>query len=576
VLKVKPRALAGLAAVLAVVLAYSNHFDNAFQFDDSHMVERNLYLRDLRNLPRFFTDARTVSALHGNQAYRPVLVATLALDYAIGGLDPRPYHVTSFLLFLAVAGLTFVLARRVLERCGEGAAAGWTALFAAAWFGLHTAHAETVNYVSARSDILSTLGVVAALLLYGSPRARRLQLHLPVAILAVLAKEQAAMLAPLLFLYEALVERQLTLAQTLRPAQAGSILWRTLPIFVACFGALAPRIMTPGWALDGTTRLAYLQTQPFVIVHYLLSFVLPVGLSADSDWGLIANPLDGRVLVGVAVLVGMVVLAFRISRAPAGRPAAFGLLWFLLALLPTSSVVPLDEVLNDHRPFFADVGLVLAASQALSLAVRLRLGASPRRLAVGASLGALLLLGAHAWGVRQRNQVWRTGESLWLDVTLKSPQNGRGWMNYGVARMGNGATQESKGLFERAVSLSPRYGYAYANLAVAEAALGNRAEAEGHFAKSMALQPDVPLLQVTYARWLGQWGRHAEAISWLRRAVALSPAEVEARRLLLSELAEVGDWAGLLDAAREVLAIQPGEPAALRAAAQAEETLRSD
>ena len=43
-------------------------------------------------------------------------------------------------------------------------------------------------------------------------------------------------------------------------------------------------------------------------------------------------------------------------------PVAFGILWFFLALLPTSSIVPLAEVLNDHRMYFPFVGLTLAAT----------------------------------------------------------------------------------------------------------------------------------------------------------------------------------------------------------------------
>jgi tetratricopeptide (TPR) repeat protein len=567
--------LLGVAAALAVTAAYANHFSNAFHFDDSHVVESNLYLRDLRNLPRFFTDASTFSTLPSNQSYRPVLTATLALDYAIGRLDPRPYHVTSFLCFLLTALLLFVLSRRVLLAAGAGAAAGWTALFAAAWFGLHTAHAETVNYVSARSDLLSTLAVVGALVLYGSPRARRLQLHLVVGGLGVLAKEQAAMLAPLLFLYEGLVERRHSVGELLRPRTFLQVLWKALPTFLVCFGALAlTRWMAPGWTPGGASRLQYLWTQPFVIVHYLLSFVLPVGLSADSDWTLLPSPLDDRVQVGVLALAGLVAVAWRCSRTPEGRPIALGLLWFLLALLPTSSVIPLAEVLNDHRPFFANAGLVLAAGQALALLARRVLGPGTRRLAVGAGLGAALLLGAHGWGVHLRNEVWRTEESLWRDVTLKSPGNGRGWMNYGLSRLRAGAIAEARDLFEKAVALSPRYGYAHANLAVALGALGNATEADAHFQQSVALQPDVPALQLTYARWLGEVGRHAEAITRLRRALALSPAEVEARRLLLVELADTLDWAGLRDAARATLAIQPGEPRATELLALAEDGLR--
>ena len=50
-------------ALLAVVAAYVNHFQNGFHFDDFHTVSQNVYIQNLRNVPRFFTDARLFSTL---------------------------------------------------------------------------------------------------------------------------------------------------------------------------------------------------------------------------------------------------------------------------------------------------------------------------------------------------------------------------------------------------------------------------------------------------------------------------------------------------------------------------------
>src|SRR3954469_1040974 len=85
-----------LAAVLCLgllVAAYGGFFSNAFQFDDSHVLVNNLYLRSLANVPRFFADARTSSALPANQAYRPLVSLTLAVDYRLAhGLAPAAFH----------------------------------------------------------------------------------------------------------------------------------------------------------------------------------------------------------------------------------------------------------------------------------------------------------------------------------------------------------------------------------------------------------------------------------------------------------------------------------------------------
>src|SRR5690349_7330762 len=97
-------------ALAAVLLAYSNHFRNSFHFDDSHAVTDNPYIRDLRNIPRFFTDAQTFSTLPANRAYRPVVSTSLAVDYWLaGGLNPFWYHLSTFVWYLLQLGLMYFL-----------------------------------------------------------------------------------------------------------------------------------------------------------------------------------------------------------------------------------------------------------------------------------------------------------------------------------------------------------------------------------------------------------------------------------------------------------------------------------
>src|SRR6187402_1175378 len=94
---------AGLCVLFAVViLAYSNHFENSFHFDDSHTIIDNPYIRDLHNIGLFFSDTRTSSTLPANRGYRPFVTASLAVDYAIAhGLKPAYFHASTFLWFIA-------------------------------------------------------------------------------------------------------------------------------------------------------------------------------------------------------------------------------------------------------------------------------------------------------------------------------------------------------------------------------------------------------------------------------------------------------------------------------------------
>ena len=98
------------------------------------------------------SNPHTFSALPSNQSYRPLVSTTLAIDYRLGrGLDPFVFHLSSFVFFAAQCVVLLFLYRRLMDLARPHPLNRWLALFAAAWYGLHTVNAETVNYVIARS-----------------------------------------------------------------------------------------------------------------------------------------------------------------------------------------------------------------------------------------------------------------------------------------------------------------------------------------------------------------------------------------------------------------------------------------
>lgn len=154
------------------------------------------------------------------------------------------------------------------------------------------------------------------------------------------------------------------------------------------------------------------------------------------------------------------------------------------------------------------------------------------RTAIVAAAVAVLL--AHAYGTWRRNIVWRTEESLWLDVTTKSPENGRGLMNYGLVQMEKGRFDVAEQYFNRALLYTPQYAYLHVNLGVLKGARGNAAEAERHFRDAQRYDPGNPVSYYYYARWLDSIGRTEEAIALARRALDLSPGHVNAQQQLLA------------------------------------------
>src|SRR5690242_4581151 len=96
---------------------------------------------------------------------------------------------------------------------------------------------------------------------------------------------------------------------------------------------------------------------------------MPYHLTADTDFEPMGSVLLPAAWLGFVFVIAIILIAMWASRRKKWRPAAFGLWWFLFALVPTA-IFPLAEVENDHRMFFPFVGLALAVCWFLGQTVR--------------------------------------------------------------------------------------------------------------------------------------------------------------------------------------------------------------
>lgn len=561
----------GLALLLlAVCLVYSNSLSNGFHFDDFHTVTDNPSVRSLRNLKRVFTDTTAFSVLPANQTYRPIVTASLALDYALGhGYAPFVFHLSTLIWFLILVSLLFLFFETLLNRIEPSSSNRGLALGVAAWFGLHPAMAETVNYVIQRGDMYCTLGVVAGLFLYARwPRLRRYGLYLFPFLLAMLSKPPAAVFPILLMLY------CLFFVEQGRPLMSR---WRRSAVSALPAIALTALLlwlqsdMTPRSFLPSTlSPSAYRLTQGYVWLRYAGALLLPLHLNVDTDLQPFAT-LNARAVLGLLFLAGLAAAIFYTARQRRLYPIAYGLLWFAVTQLPTS-VYPLSEVENDHRMFFSFPGLMLAVVWTLHLGYEhLIVGVPTRRpwlrpVAIAISVACLC---GYGWGAHRRNAVWLSEDTLWADDVQKSPGNGRGLMIYGLTRMNAGDLAGALQLYTQALAYTPNYPTLEINLGVVNSLLAQQGHpednirAEQHFQRAIALAPGDDTTHAYYGRWLLNQGRIWEATAQLQTAVALNGQRLLQGDLLLRAYRQSGDPVAARSLARDVLAIAPDDAVAL-------------
>jgi tetratricopeptide (TPR) repeat protein len=524
-------ALGGALLLIAILAAYSNHFHNGFHFDDGHTIINNASIRELRNIPLFFHDATTFSTLPSNQSYRPLVSTLLAISYRLaGGLKPFWFHVSIFALLVALTLLLVFVIHRLLECDASSSSNRWIALAAAALYALHPANADAVNYIIVSAEVISTLGVIASFAIYFAfPRLRPYLIYVLPAAVAILAKPTAAIF-PVLFAVFRLCFPDPAVAGRRPPARARFV--EMVPPFLICGAVLLfVQHMTPGsWSAGAANAHNYLITQPYVALLYFKTFFWPTGLSADYDLTPFVTTGDAPFWIGFAFAVVLSAAAIVAAVFKKTRMIGFGLLWFLIALLPTA-LFPLAEVMNDYRTFLPYIGLVIAIAGAAALLVA-RLERQRSWTKIAATCAVALFLCANAYATFQRNKVWKTEETLWHDVVLKSPRNGRGLMAYGIQLMNKGDNAGALEYFHRAQELTPQYYVLLINLAVAENATKQSATAEQHFKEALRMASSYPDSYIYYARYLLSHSRADEARPLLHRALELSPEDLTARELL--------------------------------------------
>jgi tetratricopeptide (TPR) repeat protein len=524
-------------ALLAIVIAttYSNALHGPFVFDDWHTLERNPHLRSLANVPRFFVDPDTTTVLRENKDLRPLLLTTFALNWAVSGAETWSWHATSLLLHWLACVLLYRVVRDHLWLGDAGPPVGAAAALIVA---LHPLNSEPANYLSSRSALLTAVCYLGAF--DAAVRGRRVTSVLLAA--AAMLTKSIALTLPLVVLLHARVDRRRIpwgLVGMLATVAVAGLVWRAL--------------LLPPWVLE-TARQAdvgpgtYFMTQWSALLYYLRLWLWPDALVIDRvDYPWTRSLLEPRAWGSLLVLLGLGAAAWRAGRRwPA---VGFAALWIVVTLAPESSVVPLAEAVNEHRPYLAMLGFGTLSALALWAAAR------GRRLpfaVVVAGLVAVLGVATHV-----RNRVYQDDLALWLDAVAKAPANSRAWLNAGHAAMARGRDADARRLLLEARRLSPCYAYVQMNLSALDARAGDDAGSLRWAEEAVACNPRLALTHHHRAAALERLGRRDEALAAYRRVTEIDAVHAEAWRAQARLLDARSQWAEAATAWERAIAADP-------------------
>ncbi len=516
-----------LSLVGAVLAAHGGAVRGQFHYDDVFAIVENPAVQSWDPL-RYFVSSNAVISEANAAGYRPLTVASLALNYHLGGVSPVGYLVTNLVLHLAVSWLVFLVGRRLL---GDWRWAGGAALV----FALHPVNAEAVNYSVARSSLLSTLWTLVACWAFLRGRlGGHVGWHglgLAAFLAAMLSKESAVALVIPLAAYPWLSARW-----EHAPGEPGatdrSAGYRDVIPYLILAAAYVAFWSAMTWGgIRPPGRAAYpAWTFAEVVARSLALWVWPWPLGLDHPLTFLQR-FDPALAVGLVVFgaAWLAAVAVGVRRAPF---AAWASIWIAAGFAPLAPLPWLTTVglLQENRLAFSAVAMAwLTAWTAQRLVARLRRGALG--MWVVASLGLGLVIGAVGLD-RMRSAVWNDDARLWEEVVNRSPGNLLARINLGSAYMERKEFDRAEAEFRRVTVLAPDYPRAYYNLGLLALRRERYDDARGYFLQTADIAPGYTEAYHILGTEAIKRLRFDEARAAFERAVALNPTDAKAHAQL--------------------------------------------
>ncbi len=435
--------------LLIIILSfaiYSNSFYADFQFDDGVHIAKQANLNDIER----FSNISSWTNINE----RPLSFFSLSLNHYFGGTNVFGYHLFNLIVHILSGIMVFLLSHLLIKKAEIKSTLieldeRILALFVALIFVSHPIQTQSVTYIVQRMTSMLALFYLGSIYFYLLGRfeyAKRTSvfkiylfyfLSILFATAALLCKQTAATIPLAILLVEFFFVRDLN----------GKIFKNYLLVFAGVLLAAAVAISVAGLIpkeTDSISRADYLVTQFRVFVKYFQLFIFPVSQNLDYDFPISTTFWGVKEIASLLLNLGVIYLAVRLFKKH--KIISFGILWIYVSLLVESSIIPIKDVIFEHRLYLSMFGFALVLVVLLVENVNIKKNNSFIIL-------LLLIVFVYSLATFNRNRVWKTELSLWTDVLKKSPNKVRAHLNLGEAYFHISQYQRALYHFNRAIEV---------------------------------------------------------------------------------------------------------------------------
>lgn len=515
-----------LLAVITILFWGNSVFYDFVNWDDLYYVVKNPWVSQM-NWHQLGTIFLPHSFVMGN--YHPLTILTYWLDYQWMGLNPMVFHISNVVLHTFNTILVYFL----LVRLGITKEISF---LSALIFSIHPFQIETICWISARKDLLATFFALLFFLSYLVFFSKKIKLYQILFLLllyigCLLSKATLVVLPLILLIYHVLFE---SLGKNRFHAYVLIGVMMLLSLYIGLKAIEAQR-----WnALEGHISSVSIQSMSYAgmaVVKYMFKVLFPW-----SNHCFYPYPIYHKeyMLVWAIPLLLLGILFFKKR-----YNALFGILFFLISLIPVLQIKPVGQAwMADRYMYFPLIGVLFLFSNMIQSMIHFKL----KYLMI-----AFYILFLGYISLRDQNQ-WSNSIKLWSHQVVCVPTSSLGFVNLGDALEQIDQKQKAYKHYQKAIALD--------NLAMA-------------FLRKASLEPDSlaintlwqcikhhPKNAVAYNNLALRYkskGALSEATQMLYKSIQLSPNYAEAYSNLANIKAFQGDLVSAKILYQKALSLDP-------------------
>lgn len=527
--KLKTAHVLYIASLLFLVtfLFYSNTLFNGLFYDDEQFIYANPTVTSF-DLPGFFNHSLASSAGKLSNYYRPLLFLGFGIEYQLFHDAGFIYHFDSMMIHIAGGIVLFLLLKKLFDN-------QLLALLTSTFFLIHPLQTEAVSYASGRGDPLSFFFVVLALYLSLQKTTTAKTVAVISFICALLSKEVAIMTPALVFLVQVVANKKLT----------KQILWKSflasLPFWIIACAYFLLRVTVLNFAntlnfynttnVYSSSLFVRLNTFFDLLPQYIGLLFFPKTLFMERDntisIHIVPTLASALSLVTILILLGVSAWFFVRKKQPV---FLFGILWFGIAFLPTSGIIPINGIFYEHFLYYPSVGFFLIISS-LFLLLYQHLSNLGKQFAVAVMLCLILALGIRTFA---RNLEWHDAVTFYRQ-TLTHSQSARIYSNLAMTYADAGNNTLAVPAYLKAISLSDTYPETHYDLANSYVSLGKLDLAEKEYHHSLAIDPGFYRSYISLYR-LYKATNNTQGLVWVKTQLTNLGKQNAAYQTLLQQL----------------------------------------